>query len=114
MPKSKTLMRMNKGKTKFSLVDLDFFELMAKDMMFGIQKGYPENNWKLPVKHIGDINDSMLRHCIADIKGEFLDKESGLPHVVLMSINGMFKWYQITHNTNVQISKKNSNRRKRK
>jgi len=94
----KKLMRMNKGKTRFDLLDWDFIELMAKDMMFGIEKGYSENNWKQPVKNIGDINDSMLRHCIADSKGEFIDKESNLPHVVLMAINGMFKYYQVINN----------------
>ena len=45
-----------------------------------------------------DIDDSMLRHCIADVNGEFIDKESGLPHVVLMAVNGMFKYYQVVKN----------------
>ena len=93
--KPKTLLRMNEGKTRFCLLDWDFIESMAQDMMYGIKKGYPENNWKNKVKNIGDINDSMLRHAIADCKGEFIDKESGLPHVVLMAINGMFKYYQV-------------------
>ena len=98
MKKDKFLQRQNKGKIRFSLLDFDFIELMAKDMMFGIEKGYPENNWKNPIKNIGDIDDSMLRHCIADINGEFIDKESNLPHVVLLAINAMFKYYQVVKN----------------
>ena len=96
-------MRMNKGKTRFDLLDWDFVEQMAKVMMFGLSKGYPENNWKQPVKQIGDIDNSMLRHCIADMKGEWLDKESQIPHVVLLAINAMFKYYQVVKNNyNVQ------------
>ena len=93
--KPKTLLRMNKGKTRFSLLDWDFIEEMAKIMMFGIKKGYPENNWKSPVKNIYDIDDSMLRHVIADSKGEYYDSDSKLPHVAHVAINAMFKYYQV-------------------
>lgn len=96
--KEKKLMRFNKGKIQWDLLDYDFIEEMAKIMMFGMSKGYPKNNWKQPIKDIGDIDNSMLRHVIDDVKGEFLDKESGFPHVAHVAINAMFKYYQITKN----------------
>ena len=90
-----TLMRKNEGKARFSLLDWTFIEEMAGIMMFGIKKGYPENNWKNKVENMGDIDDSMLRHVIADMKGEFIDSDSGLPHVAHVAVNAMFKYYQV-------------------
>ena len=94
----KKLMRFNKGKAEWNLLDFDFIEEMVKIMAFGMKKGYPRNNWKQPVKDIGDIDNSMMRHVIDDIRGEFLDNESGLPHVAHVAVNAMFKYYQITKN----------------
>ena len=94
----KKLMRFNKGKTEWNMLDYDFIELMSKIMMFGLVKGYPRNNWKQPVKDIGDIDNSLMRHAIDSIKGEFLDEESGFPHVAHVAVNAMFKYYQIVKN----------------
>lgn len=87
-------MRFNKGKTEFDLLYFPFIEEMAKVMMFGMLKGYERNNWKNPIKNMGDLDNSRLRHCISGID-EFIDPESKLSHMAHEAINAMFKYYHI-------------------
>ena len=90
------LIRHNKGKTEFNLVDFDFVAEMAKVMMFGRDvKGYPEGNWKKPFKNPNDVDNSRIRHCLADLQGEIFDSESGLSHLAHEAVNCMIKYYQI-------------------
>lgn len=80
--------RHNKGKPKYSLLDLNSFEDCVRVLEFGAEK-YSRDNWKkgLPVS---EILDSMLRHISAIQRGEFIDPESGLPHHGHISCNVMF------------------------
>ena len=83
--------RFNEGKTKWSLVDFDSLEGMVKVLENG-QKKYGKDNWKkgLPVS---EATESLLRHVFALLRGEQVDKESGLPHSAHILCNAMFIAY---------------------
>ncbi len=84
----KKMLRFNEGKTVFTFLHFPFIEEMAKVMMFGASKGYPKDNWKLEATE-GQIDNSRVRHCIADINGELYDSESKLTHLAHEAINCM-------------------------
>jgi hypothetical protein len=81
-------MRFNSGKAQYSLIDLHALEQCARVLEFGAKK-YARNNWKkgLPLTQ---ILDSMLRHIAALSSGEFIDPESGLPHIGHIQCNALF------------------------
>lgn len=80
--------RYNKGKPKYSFLDLNSFEDCVKVLEFGAEK-YSRDNWKKGFP-VFEILDSMLRHISAIQRGEFIDPESGLPHHGHISCNAMF------------------------
>ena len=83
----KELTRYNEGKPKLSLVDLSCFTDAAHVLEQGIEK-YGRNNWQLGGP-ASEILDSLLRHVACLQKGEWLDSESGLPHVGHIQCNAM-------------------------
>jgi len=80
--------RNNQEKVKLSLIDLSALEDCAKVLDFGAKK-YSRDNWQKGLV-LTEILDSMLRH-IADLRnGEYIDIESGLPHIGHIQANSMF------------------------
>ena len=81
-------MRFNEGKPQYSLIDLKSLEPMARVLEFGAKK-YARDNWKkgLPMSQ---ILDSMMRHIAAMQDGEYIDPESGLPHIGHIQCNALF------------------------
>lgn len=80
--------RHNQGKPQYSLIDLNSLEHCAKVLEFGAKK-YARNNWQKGM-NLTTILDSMLRHIAALNSGEFIDPESGLPHIGHIQCNAMF------------------------
>lgn len=81
-------MRLNLGKVQYSLIDLNALEQCARVLEFGAKK-YARNNWKKGLR-LTQILDSMLRHIAALSSGEFVDPESGLPHIGHIQCNALF------------------------
>ncbi len=81
-------LRYNKNKPKLSLIDLSKMEDCANVLEFGAKK-YSRDNWKKGLP-LSEILDSMLRHIAAIQKGEWLDPESGLPHIGHIQCNALF------------------------
>lgn len=80
--------RKNKGKPKLSFIDLKSLEGCALVLEFGAEK-YSRNNWKKGFK-MSDLLDSMMRH-IGEIQdGNWIDSESGLPHIYHIQCNALF------------------------
>lgn len=84
-------LRFNKGKLKWSLVDMEALEPMVQVLMFGAEK-YDSHNWKKGLKYT-EVVESLQRHINAFLRGEDLDPESGLPHVGHMQCNTLFLGY---------------------
>lgn len=69
----------DQGKPRMDLLDAQALEGLAAVLTFGAQK-YAAHNWR------GGINNSrlvaaLLRHTFAILRGEYIDPESGLPHI---------------------------------
>lgn len=81
-------LRYNEGKPQWSLVDFKSIIPMVEVLEYGCKK-YDRDNWKkgLPTR---EICESMIRHCMKLLEGQYLDDESGLPHVGHIMCNAMF------------------------
>jgi hypothetical protein len=80
--------RYNTGKPKYSLLNLDAFDVCVQVLEFGAVK-YDRNNWMKGLKK-SEVIDSLMRHLAAILRGEELDPESGLSHVGHLQCNAMF------------------------
>lgn len=81
------------NKPRYSLIDPDWQEDVAKVLTMGAQK-YDANNWKLcedPERYI----DALIRHLEDIRRGKFKDKESKLQHTAHISCNAMFLHWMI-------------------
>lgn len=70
----------DQGKLEWSLLPVQSLTYVVKVMMFGKQK-YARDNWKNVLNAQERYSDAALRHLMAVISGEWLDKESKLPHL---------------------------------
>lgn len=96
MKSTEQAMRFNESKPKYSLLSLKEMEPCVRVLEYGCQK-YARDNWRkgLPVS---EILDSMMRHICKLQQGEWLDDESGLPHIGHIQANALF--LGSTNNTN--------------
>lgn len=65
---------------QMSMVPPKFLEDLGRLYAFGAKK-YDRNNWKRGYKWSLTV-DALFRHLFAVLKGEWVDKETGLPHIV--------------------------------
>lgn len=86
--KNDLALRYNDSKPQYSLLDLASLEDTVKVLEFGAQK-YDRDNWKKGLQ-FSQILDSMMRHIKALQSGEWIDPESGLPHIGHIGCNAMF------------------------
>ncbi len=95
-----TGLRHNDGKRQWSLVDFDAFEPMVEVLEFGAKK-YAPDNWKLGGDALSyrRVTESMLRHIFAFMRGEDIDKESGISHIGHIQCNAMFLGHYSRHKT---------------
>lgn len=69
----------DQGKPRMDLVDFTALEGLAAVLTFGAQK-YAAHNWRGGL-HYSRLVASLLRHMGAIQRGEYIDPESGLPHI---------------------------------
>lgn len=81
------------GKPDMTMVDPEFTEGVAKVLMFGAKK-YDRDNWRKGTKH-SRVLAAAYRHLNQILKGEYYDKESGLPHLHHAATNLMFLDYYV-------------------
>ena len=76
-------------KPKMSLVPPDFKIDLAKLLTLGGYK-YDFNNWKLAREdQIDEYRDALERHLLARDSGEYIDKDTGMPHIICVAFNSM-------------------------
>jgi hypothetical protein len=85
---SKEGVKHDQDKPMLNLIDPQAIEGLAAVLTFGAKK-YAADNWR------GGINNSrliasLLRHLFAIMRGEYIDPESGLPHIDHVGCNWMF------------------------
>jgi len=89
-------LRYNTGKPRVDLLDPMALEGTAVVLTYGATK-YAERNWEKGMAW-SKVIASLLRHVFLFMKGEDIDKESGLPHVDHIGTNAMFlQRYYRTH-----------------
>lgn len=66
-------------KVRMDLLDADALEGLAKVLTFGANK-YASHNWRGGISY-SRVIAALLRHTFAILRGEYTDKESGLPHI---------------------------------
>ena len=77
------------GKTRYDLIDWPFVEGMAEVLTLGADK-YSDDNWKRVKPFRSRYVGAAMRHFVAWICGERLDKESGLSHLYHLGCCIMF------------------------
>lgn len=77
-------------KARWDCVPFDILEDLAKVLGYGAEK-YNENptnpNWPKVKDGYNRYFAALMRHLVADRKGEYLDKESGFPHMAHAMFN---------------------------
>lgn len=77
-------------KPMMSLIDPEFKESLARLLTLGGFK-YDFNNWKLALtkEDAQHYRDALERHLIARDKGEYIDEDTGMPHLICVAFNAM-------------------------
>lgn len=76
------------GKPRPTLVPVSLNEAVTAVREYGCAKYHDPENWRKvePQRY----RDALYRHWLAYLKGEKLDKESGLPHLWHLACNAAF------------------------
>lgn len=85
-------LRFNSDKLRLDLVPASLEAAVAEVLTWAVARPvnpYPERNWERGMKW-STVLASMLRHVHALRKGEWLDAESGKPHVYHIACNAAF------------------------
>lgn len=80
------------NKLRWDLLPLDLIEELVKVYDYGAKKYYPES-WKEIPDGYQRLKAAALRHLVAFEKGEEIDPESGLPHLIQSSWNLLTCYY---------------------
>lgn len=81
------------NKPMMHLIETRFKEELAMLLTLGGFK-YDFNNWKLAKKNeVIKYRDALERHMLARDTGEFVDKDTGLPHTIAIAFNAMALHY---------------------
>lgn len=91
-----TFKKYDTDKLRYDMIPNNVMELWIKVMMYGaFTKGYGLNNWKKATTEEDLLRyyNAGRRHDEAHQAGEYLDKESGLPHLAHLLCNIAFRLY---------------------
>lgn len=69
----------DQDKPRMDLLDADAIEGLAQVLTFGAKK-YAAHNWRGGISY-SRLLAALLRHTFAIMRGEYVDKESGLQHI---------------------------------
>lgn len=100
--------KLDKGKTRFDLLDPKFVEAMAKVMTMGADK-YAPDNWKNVDDFRARYTAALHRHLSAWQCGRVNDKESRLNHLAHVAVNAMFLAWRDNEDTNVRRRRRRTN-----
>ena len=82
-------LKLDNGKLRFDLLPFDSVEKIVEVLTYGANK-YAPNNWRKVDNPIERYKAATFRHLSAYMQGEYLDKESGLPHLAHAGANILF------------------------
>lgn len=83
----------DEGKPRYELIYSGFLRGLALKMAWAIKNKYPANNWQ-KVKHGRQrYYGALMRHVHDYRDGEWLDKETGLPHLAAAAFCIMCLWW---------------------
>ena len=97
-----TGMKFDQEKPRVDLLDPLALEGLAKVLTFGAKK-YAAHNWRKGIANTRLIA-AMLRHLFAIMRGEYVDPESGLPHIDHVGCNWMFLSYNLKRRSDLNDS----------
>ena len=103
MAEAETFKKYDEGKLRYDMVPNNVIELLIKVMMYGaFTKGYGVDNWKKATSEedLRRYYNAGRRHDEAHMSGEYLDPESGLPHLAHKLCNDVFRLYTEEKNRN--------------
>ena len=80
------------GKLRWELLPLELIEPIVQVFTFGAKK-YSPWSWNKLDNGYERYKAALMRHMLLFEKGEFLDKESGLPHLAHVLWNAMAMYY---------------------
>lgn len=69
----------DQDKPRMDLLDAEALEGLAAVLTFGAKK-YAAHNWRGGISY-SRLLAALLRHTFAIMRGEYVDPESGLPHI---------------------------------
>jgi hypothetical protein len=83
--------KLDAGKTRLGLVIGDFanaLELVGQVGTFGAHK-YTDHGWLNVPDGVPRYTDAMLRHLLAEMRGEYIDADSGIDHAAQVAWNAL-------------------------
>lgn len=92
----------DQDKPMLNLIDPEAIEGLAAVLTFGAQK-YAADNWRDGISN-SRLIASLLRHLFAIMRGEYVDPESGLPHIDHVGCNWMFLSYNLKRRSELNDS----------
>lgn len=78
----------DKGKIRPTLVPVSLIKAVAAVRGYGVEKYHDPENWRKV--ELERYKDALYRHWLAYLGGEWLDQESGLPHLWHLACNAAF------------------------
>ncbi len=83
--------KFDNGKAEWNLLYYPFLESVIRVMKLGKDR-YGYENWKKPFDK-SRLRNALMRHVVADMKGEYIDRDSGEPHISHVVCNAMFIYF---------------------
>lgn len=102
--------KLDKGKNRLNLVFSGFATALwrvGEVGTFGANK-YTDNGWQSVEKPEERYTSAMLRHLFKSYQGEYIDRESGLPHLAHVAWNALAV-LELTERTILCMENKNAN-----
>lgn len=83
----------DQDKVRLDLIDAEAIEGLARVLTFGAKK-YEAHNWRQGISN-SRLVAALLRHLFSIMRGEYVDPESGLPHIDHVGCCWMFLSYNL-------------------
>lgn len=84
-----TGVKFDTGKRQWGLLPWDALKIVVDALMFGAKK-YSPGNWRLVDNAEERYKEAAMRHLVAVFEGEWIDLESGLPHLACLICCALF------------------------